>query len=345
VISERHFHQPFHYLLRQSIYLGFGIMVAFIVLRIDTRFWEKVSAPLILVSIVLLAAVLVPGIGRSVNGSMRWIGVGPMGMQISELVKLCVIIYIAGYLVRRGDELRQRASGFLKPMFVLAIIGALLLKEPDFGATVVILATAMAMMFLAGVRFWQFMLLLFVVAVIVALIAVASPYRVARLTTFLNPWAQQFDSGYQLTQSLIAFGRGGWLGVGLGESVQKLFYLPEAHTDFIFAVLVEELGLIGVSVVIGFYTLLVARILAIGRNAHHIGKLFSAYMAYGFAFWFGLQAMINMGVTSGALPTKGLTLPLISYGGSSMLVMCTVLALIMRIDHETRREILGHRLG
>lgn len=338
VISQQQYHQPFHYLTRQVIHLLVGLVAALIVLRIDTQVWYKSSGLLLLMSMGLLIAVLIPGLGHSVNGSMRWLGVGPVRMQVSELVKFGSIIYLAGYMVRREEELRTQASGFLKPMLILAVVAGLLLLEPDFGAAVVIIATALGLLFLAGVRLWQFVALMSVVSVAVAVMAVSSPYRVARLTTFLNPWAKQFDSGYQLTQSLIAFGRGSWFGVGLGESVQKLFYLPEAHTDFLFAVLAEELGLLGVLSVIGLFVLLISRALLLGRRAAHQGNKFSSYVSYGFSLWLGLQAMINIGVNSGVLPTKGLTLPLMSYGGSSILINCMVIGLLLRIDYETRQQ-------
>lgn len=341
VISERQYHQPFHYLAKQVFFLGVGVCFGLIVLRLEIAWWEKVSGVLLLGSMILLVLVLIPGVGRSVNGSMRWIGFGPVGMQVSELAKLCVIVFMAGYLVRREMEIRTQVIGFIKPMAILCVVCLLLLKEPDFGAAVVIMATALTMMFMAGVRIWQFTILLLLVAGAIAFLAVSSPYRLTRLTTFINPWATQYDSGYQLTQSLIAFGRGGWFGVGLGDSVQKLFYLPEAHTDFLFAVLAEELGLAGVLAVFALFTLLIGRGLLIARRAQQEGLLFNSYFAYGLSTWLGLQAMINVGVNSGVLPTKGLTLPLMSYGGSSMLVNCIVIALLLRIDHETRWKRLG----
>lgn len=341
VISEKQYHQPFHYLIRQTSYLGIGIVLSLMIMRFDIKYWQNSRTVLLLAAIFLLAIILIPGIGRSVNGSIRWIGAGPFGLQVSEFAKLAVIIYLSGYLVTHEYEVRNSILGFLKPMLILAIIGGLLLKEPDFGATVVIFATALGMMFVAGVRIGPFIALVCVVAAGIALLAVASPYRMQRLTTFLNPWDKQFDSGYQLTQSLIAFGRGGWLGVGLGDSVQKLFYLPEAHTDFLFAVLAEELGLIGILVIFLLYSLLVVRGLLIARRAQLADKFFAGYVAYGLSLWLGMQAAINIGVNSGLLPTKGLTLPLMSYGGSSMLINCIVIALLMRIDHETRWDMLG----
>ncbi|MCW5590007.1 MAG: putative lipid II flippase FtsW [Legionellales bacterium] len=336
VISYKLYNTPFHYLIRQSLYLSAGLISAFIILRIEISVWQKISPYLLFVSFFLLIAVLIPGIGRRVNGSMRWIGFGPIGMQISEVVKLTIILYLSGYLLRRGDEVRQNFMGFLKPMAVLGLVAVLLLKQPDFGAAVVIIVTALGMMFLAGVRLWQYLVLILLVGIAFAVLAISSPYRMQRLTAFLNPWANPFQSGYQLTQSLIAFGRGGWWGVGLGESVQKLFYLPEAHTDFIFAVLGEELGLVGMLATIGLFSLFIFRALNVARKAQFLEEYFSAYVAYGIALWMGLQVVINIGVNTGLLPTKGLTLPLISYGGSSVVVFCWALAILLRIDHENR---------
>jgi len=241
---------------------------------------------------------------------------------------------LSSYLVRRADEVQTRAIGFLKPMLILGLVALLLLLEPDFGAMAVIMATALGMMFLAGVRLWQYVVLfLMVVAGLVGL-AFSSPYRMARLTAFLHPWANQFDSGYQLTQSLIAFGRGGIFGVGLGDSIQKLFYLPEAHTDFLFAVLAEELGLVGELVVLALFGVLVGRALWLGRKAYELGEYFSAFLAYGLGLWIAFQAMVNIGVNAGLLPTKGLTLPLMSYGGSSVLINCVVVAVLLRMSSD-----------
>ncbi|MBS0359349.1 MAG: putative lipid II flippase FtsW [Proteobacteria bacterium] len=341
VISERQFHEPFHYLTRQVVFLVGGLIAGLVLLRVDMEFWQKTGGIWLILSLFLLTAVLIPGIGRTVNGSTRWIAFGPVALQVSEIAKLSVIIYLAGYLVRRHEEVRLRMIGFLKPMFILSIAAVLLLKEPDFGAVVVMFATALGMMFLAGARLWQFIALLIAVGAAVGGLAVSSHYRLARLTAFLDPWANQYDSGYQLTQSLIAFGRGGWFGVGLGESIQKLFYLPEAHTDFLFAVLTEEWGLMGALIVIILFAIFIIRSFQIGRQAQHQGNLFNAYLAYGIGLWVGLQAMINIGVNSGVLPTKGLTLPFMSSGGSSLLVNCIGLALLLRIDHETRWRKLG----
>ncbi|KTD65088.1 putative lipid II flippase FtsW [Legionella shakespearei] len=343
MISTKYFHQPFHFLIRQACYLFAGLMLALIVIRTDSDFWQKISMPMLIVCLLMLLLVLVPGIGRSVNGSRRWLSFGPIGIQVSELAKLTMIFYLAGYLVRQQKAVSESILGFIKPMVILGVVSVLLLMEPDFGATVVISGTVMAMLFLAGVKLRYYIGLMIVVISALAVLAVSSPYRVARLTAFLDPWADQYNSGYQLTQSLIAFGRGGWFGLGLGESIQKLMYLPEAHTDFLFAVLAEELGLFGILVVMALYSILVFRGLTIAYTAHVQERLFASYTAYGLTFWLALQAAINMGVNAGLLPTKGLTLPLLSYGGASMVINCVVIALLLRIDHENRWQSLGLR--
>ncbi|MFZ4076826.1 MAG: putative lipid II flippase FtsW, partial [Legionellaceae bacterium] len=342
-VSTKYFHQPFHFLIRQVCYLVFGCLLAIVIMRVDSSFWEKNSVFLLLICVVMLILVLIPGLGRVVNGSRRWLALGPVGIQVSELAKIILILYLSGYLVREHQRDQQSVLGFIKPMIVLGIVGGLLLLEPDFGATVVITGTVMVLLFLTGVRLRYYFGLLLVVGVALVVLAVSSPYRMARLTAFLNPWADQFNSGYQLTQSLIAFGRGGWFGLGLGESVQKLFYLPESHTDFLFAVLAEELGLFGILLVLILYSILVMRGLMIGFRAYTQHRLFAAYTAYGITFWLGLQAAINMGVNAGLLPTKGLTLPFLSYGGASLVVNCMVVALLLRIDHENRWQSLGLR--
>ncbi len=336
VVSQTQFHSSFHFLIKQSIYMMLGLLAVSIVIRIETTLIQKIAPYFLLLTFLLLILVLVPGIGREVNGSTRWIGVGPIGFQVSELAKLFAILYMADYLARRNQEVKTQVSGFLKPMILLGVMALLLLKEPDFGAATVIMATALAMMFLAGAKFWQFLVLLGSVASALAALAISSPYRLARLTTFLNPWSHEYASGYQLTQSLIAFGRGGWFGVGLGDSIQKLFYLPEAHTDFLFAVLAEELGMAGVLAVIALFGIIVWRALVIARRAHERNNLFGAFLGYGLGLWMAMQAMINIGVNSGLLPTKGLTLPLMSYGGSSLIVMLTLIGLLIRIDYELR---------
>jgi cell division protein FtsW len=343
VVSDHQLHQPFYFLYKQLIYLVAGALLGSIVVQFEIEFWEKTAGILLVSAMVLLALVLFPGIGHSVNGSTRWIGLGFIGIQVSELAKTAVVIYMASYLYRYNADIKINFLGFLKPMGVLIVISALLMREPDFGAAVVIITTALGMMFLAGMRLRYFLLLLAVVVGLLSVLAISAPYRLLRLTSFMNPWAHPFNSGYQLTQSLIAFGRGGWFGVGLGNSIQKLFYLPEAHTDFLFAVIAEELGLLGVIAVISLFTFLIAKIFLIGRQAQKLGQHFAGYMAYGFGLWFVIQFVVSMGVNSGLLPTKGLTLPLMSYGGSSMLVNCITIAILLRIDYENRMLSVGLR--
>jgi cell division protein FtsW len=339
VISERHFNYPFHFLLHQLAYLMLGLCVGVFAFRLSLEKWQLIGTYLFIITLVLLVLVLIPGIGHRVNGSTRWIGLGPLTIQVSELAKFSMILYLAGYLVRRDVEVQNSMRGFLKPLILMGIISILLLCEPDFGATTVILLTALGMMFLAQVRLWQFIVLFILIAGALSFIAISSPYRVQRITTFLHPWENPFDSGYQLIQSLIAFGRGGLFGVGLGNGVQKLFYLPEAQTDFLFAVLAEELGFLGECIVILLFILLVGRTLRLGKNALLANKNYEAYVAFGFGLWLGIQAIINIGVNSGLLPTKGLTLPLMSYGGNSLLINCMVLAILLRISHDCRAEI------
>ncbi|MGB6975918.1 MAG: putative lipid II flippase FtsW [Gammaproteobacteria bacterium] len=336
VISDRQYGQPFHYLIHQVICLILGLAIGWVVLRIRLEYWQKCSGYLLLFSLLLLIVVLLPGIGHQVNGSSRWFSLSFISFQASELAKFCVIIYLASYLVRHQQAVRQDFIGFIRPMLVLGLVSLLLLMEPDFGATTVIFATVLGVMFLAEMRLWQFIVLFLLVAAGLTLLAFSSPYRMVRLTTFLNPWANPFASGYQLTQSLIAFGRGGLWGVGLGNSIQKLFYLPEAHTDFLFAVIAEELGLIGELIVVGLFAVLVGRTLFIGHIAQRKNQLFVAYLAYGFGLSLGLQVLINIGVNAGVLPTKGLTLPLMSYGGSSMLINCVIIAILLRAAYEAK---------
>lgn len=342
-IAERELGQPFYYLLRQAAYIGVGLVLALAVLRTRLSYWEKAGAALLALGVGLLILVLIPGIGRQVNGSLRWLAFGPFNVQPSELVKLCVVVYMSGYLVRRGQDVNDSAHGFLRPVGIVAVIALLLLMEPDFGATVVIVSTVLGMLFLNGVRLRHFGALIALASTALAILAFTSPYRLQRLTTFLDPWADPYNSGFQLTQALIAFGRGEWFGVGLGGSVQKLFYLPEAHTDFLFAVLAEELGLAGACLVIGLFGVLVWRAFSLAKLADQAGQRFAALLAYGLGLWLALQSFINLGVNMGMLPTKGLTLPLMSYGGSSIVVSCVAIALLMRIDKELRSKELGVR--
>ena len=335
-IAQEQFGEPFYFLVKQSEYLLLGLFLAGIVFRIETKTWEKFSYVLLFLGLLLLVLVLIPGIGRRINGSRRWLNLVVVGGQVSELVKFCMIVYFAGYLQRRSKDIKTGIKGYILPIIILTLVSILLLLEPDFGATVVILSTVLGLMFLAGGRVKYFLGMFLMVATAIGLLAISSPYRMARLTAFLNPWENQFGSGYQLTQSLIAFGQGGWFGVGLGDSVQKLFYLPEAYTDFLFAVIAEELGLVGVMAVIGLFELLITRAFRIGFSACKQGQFFSGYMAYGFALCLAMESMINIGVNCGILPTKGLALPFISYGGSSLLINCLMLAVLLRVDYENR---------
>ncbi len=279
---------------------------------------------------------LVPGIGHEVNGSRRWVRLGIMNFQVSELSRVLLLTYLASYAVRRAEELRADFKGFLRPCIVLGLAAVLLLAEPDFGAATVLMTTGLAVLFLAGARIRHLLVPLVLGIAAMATLAVTSSYRMRRLTAFRNPWEDPFDSGFQLTQSLIAIGRGEWFGVGLGSSVQKLFYLPEAHTDFVFAVLAEEFGFAGVLAVIALFALLVGRALAISRNAARAGLAFQSLLAAAVGIWLGLQVFVNVGVNMGLLPTKGLTLPLLSYGGSSMLVTLGWLGVLLRVHHETQ---------
>lgn len=342
VISDKSLQQPFYFLFKQLVYLAIGIAIGGVVVaQFNMDFWEHHGGNLLLCVMLMLALVLIPGIGHRVNGSARWLGIGPLGFQVSELAKFSMVIFMAGYLVRRNAEIQQKLSGFIKPMAILATVAVLLLREPDFGATVVVTITALGMMFMGGMRVQHFATIVLGAAGALAVIAISAPYRLARLTTFMDPWKRPFDTGYQLTQSLIAFGRGGWFGTGLGKSIQKMFYLPEAHTDFLFAVIAEELGLVGMLVVISLFALLVVRIFMMGREAQKLDRHFAGYVAYGFGMWVAIQFIVSIGVNSGLLPTKGLTLPLMSYGGSSVLVNCVMIAVLLRIDYENRLIALG----
>lgn len=332
--SATYANNPYHFIMRHGIYLCLALTAGLVTIAVPMEIWQKSGPYLLLFALAMLVLVLI--IGREVNGSKRWLDLGIITIQVSEVTKLAVVSYIAGYLVRRRQELITQIKGFLKPLVVLMLVTFALLLEPDFGASVVILVTALSMMFLAGARLWQFVTLSAGLGIGLALLAVIQPYRWQRLQTFLDPWQDPFGTGYQLTQSLIAFGRGEFWGLGLGNSIQKLAYLPEAHTDFVFAVLAEELGFIGVVSVLALYMFLLYRMMIIGRRAVDCGQLFSGYMAWGLGITMALQAVINIGVNSGVLPTKGLTLPLISYGGSSLIVCTVAIAIVLRVDYETR---------
>jgi cell division protein FtsW len=329
---------PFYYVGRQFVAAIIGIGGGFVCLLVPMHFWRSVGPLMLLVGLALLLVVLIPGVGYTVNGSTRWLRFGTLNLQVSEPARLCLMIYLAGYLVRQNKSLREQFTGFLRPMIVLSLACGLLLAEPDFGAAIVLLATALAMLFVAGARFRDFFIFFATTAVAMAALAITSPYRLQRLTGFLDPWSDPYNSGFQLTQSLIAIGRGEWFGVGLGDGVQKLFYLPEAHTDFVFAVFAEEFGLLGSFALIALFFAFIWRIFRLGIRAAGNEQFFEAYLAIGIGTWLGLQAFINVGVNMGLLPTKGLTLPLISYGRSSLIVTLIAIGLLLRIHHELVTE-------
>ncbi|GBL05621.1 cell division protein FtsW [Glaciecola sp. KUL10] len=335
-IATRIHDNPFYFSIRHAIYIGIALVASIVVINLPMQFWRKSNPYLLFVAIALLIAVLF--IGRTVNGSTRWIVVGPITIQAAEPAKLFFFCYLAGYLVRRKDEVTEQFKGFFKPLIIFFLLGFLLLNQPDLGTAVVMFVTTIALLFLAGAKLWQFFAMFFSgLAAVVGLIVV-SEYRMRRITAFLDPWADPFGSGYQLTQSLMAFGRGSWFGQGLGNSVQKLEFLPEAHTDFIAAILAEELGFIGVLVVLTLILLMIIKALRIGHAAMAQDKSYDAFLAYAIGVWFSFQTAINIGASSGILPTKGLTLPLVSYGGSSLIVMSVAVAILLRIDFELRVE-------
>ena len=333
-ISDNVSGDPFFYVERQLLAAAIGATAGLFCLFIPMRVWQSIGPLLLLVGLALLCVVLIPGVGYEVNGSTRWVRFGAINLQVSEPARLCLLIYLAGYVVRQQKTLRERFAGFLRPMLVLSLACGLLLAEPDFGAAIVLTATALVMLFVAGARIRDFLLFFSVTLVAMVVLAITSPYRMKRLTGFLDPWADPYNSGFQLTQSLIAIGRGEWFGVGLGDGVQKLFYLPEAHTDFVFAVFAEEFGLLGSLILITLFLALLWRIFGLAKRAAAAERYFEAYLAMGLGTWLGLQAFINVGVNMGLLPTKGLTLPLISYGRSSLIVTMAAVGLLLRIHHE-----------
>jgi cell division protein FtsW len=324
------------FLKHHIIYVALGLLGGIICSCLPLQLLARYTVPLLLASIFLLAILLLPGVSRPINGSIRWLFFGPISFQPSEIAKLVLIIYIAGYMVRRNEQLQKQLLGFFIPLFVLSIITVLLILEPDFGSVVILTVTILGMLFLGGVHFNRFLALVPIIVIALALLTVSSSYRLQRLLTFTDPWNDPFKHGYQLVQSLLAIGRGSLWGTGLGGSVQKLLYLPEAHADFIFAIIAEELGLCGALIVIGIYGVFIYSGLRIGKEAYKHGLYFASYIACGITMLLALQILTNLGVTLGLLPTKGLTLPLLSYGGSSMLAVCSAVGLLFRVDFETQ---------
>ena len=335
---------PAFFLVRHAVFLAVGLIAAGLAFQVPLSTWQKISPWLFIAGFVLLALVLIPGIGREVNGARRWLPLGVANLQPSELMKLFAVLYAADYTVRKMPHMHDLKKAFLPMAGAMVAVGVLLLKEPDFGAFVVIIMIAIGVLFLGGMRARLFAILIAVLVVAFALLIVVSPYRRDRIFGFMDPWADAFGRGYQLSHALIAFGRGELFGVGLGGSVEKLFYLPEAHTDFLLAVIAEELGFAGVVLVIVLFGLLVQRAFVIGRQAVALDRLYSALVAQGVGIWIGVQGFINMGVNMGLLPTKGLTLPLMSFGGSGILANCVALAVLLRVDWENRQLMRGAKL-
>ena len=323
-----------HYVLRHCVYLLGGLVLFGACALTPLSLWQALHRPLIVAAIALCVLVLLPGIGHEANGSRRWIGMGPISVQASEAAKFFVVVYLAGYLARHHEALRRDVSALLRPLAVLGALCGLILLEPDFGSVVVLAAVASGMLFIAGARLLHFMSIIGVGAVLLGAIAVLQPYRLERFVTFMDPWSEAFGNGYQLTQALIAFGRGEWLGLGLGDGIQKLSYLPEAHNDFIFAVIAEELGLVGAIAIFVLLVALVLRIFRVAGTALAEKRHFAAFLCYGTGLLLGLQSLINIGVNTGTLPTKGLTLPFVSYGGNSLLVCCALIGLTARVQIE-----------
>lgn len=335
-VADRLTGNPYYFLTRQVLFAAVGFAALLVVWLTPIDRIERFGALALLASVALLVLVLVPGVGSTVNGATRWIPLGPVNVQVSEPVKLLLIVYLASYIVRQYTRLRLRFSGFLLPLIVVGALAALLLMQPDFGAAFVLAAIGMGMLFLAGAKLYQFLVMAGAALVVAGFVAAAAPYRVARVTAFLDPWQDPFATGFQLTQSLIAIGSGSWWGQGLGNSVQKLFYLPEAHNDFLFAVFAEEFGFVGVIVLMALYVLLVMRMFSVAQLADRAGLAFGAHVTAGVSIWIGLQTILHIGVNMGVLPTKGLTLPLMSYGGSSLVVTLVAVGLVMRIHHEAQ---------
>jgi cell division protein FtsW len=336
-IADRKYGDALFFLWRQLVALGLGVGLGVVVMRTPLEVLSRLSTLFLFVSMLLLVLVITPGVAHEVNGSMRWLKIGPLTLQASEIAKLCVVLYLAAYLVRHGDQVRNQFIGFIKPILVLMIIAVLLLLEPDYGAAAVLFATCLGMLFMAGVSLPRFLIWGVVAIAALGTVAALKAYRLARLMTFTDPWSDPFDTGFQLTQALIAFGRGEWFGVGLGASIQKMFYLPEVHTDFVLAVIAEELGFAGTVSVILLFLFVVWRCFHIGGEALRSGRAFQSYLANGVGLLLGLQAFINIGVNMGVLPTKGLPLPFISYGSNNIMMSCVAVALVLRAAHESRQ--------
>ena len=337
-------YQSCYFLLRHGVFLAIGLVTGVVAFQVPVRFWQQVAPLLFVIGFVLIGIVLIPHIGRSVNGAQRWLPLGPINLQPSELMKLFAVLYAADYTTRKLADMDSFRRGFVPMAVVMVLVGGLLLREPDFGAFVVIVSIAMGIMFLGGINARLFSFLFVFLLITFVILIWASPYRRERIFGFMDPWQDEYGRGYQLSHALIAFGRGEWFGVGLGASVEKLFYLPEAHTDFLLAVIAEELGFAGVAIVVCAFALLIQRAFAIGRQSLLLDRVFGGLVAQGIGIWFGVQSFINMGVNMGLLPTKGLTLPLMSFGGSGVVANCLALAILLRVDYENRSVMRGVRI-
>ncbi|MEY6431716.1 putative lipid II flippase FtsW [Thioalkalicoccus limnaeus] len=337
-LADRTFGDPFFYLTRQAIALGLALAAGILAFALPLSWWQRSGGILFLVGLALLVLVLVPGVGHTVNGATRWIPLGPFNLQSAEFMKLFAIVYISGYLVRHREAVLNSVHGFVRPMLLMVLAGTLIMIQPDFGTVAVMMAVVLGLMFLSGVQARYFLLLVVLVGIAFVALIILEPYRVERVLYFRNPFEHAFDGGYQLTQALIAFGRGEWFGVGLGNGIQKQFFLPEPHTDFIAAVIGEELGLAGILVLIGAFAFVTWRAFAIGARAIAEDEWFAAYLAHGIGLSIGLQAFVNLGVSLGLLPTKGLTLPFISYGSNSLIVSAMAVGLLLSIDRGQRQR-------
>jgi len=338
-LAEKQTGNDLHYLHHQAIHILVGLLLAWVCMRIPVARWEKINPMLLLISVALL--ILVLWFGQTINGSTRWFSLGFVSAQPSELMKISMIMYLAGYVVRREEQIKSSFKGFMYPVILMSFIAIFLLLEPDFGATAVISVLTFFMLYIGGVRLRQFAVLSLVMLLAFSLVALARPYRIERLKSFWDPWADPLNSGYQLSQSLIAFGRGEWFGVGIGNGIQKLFYLPEPHTDFLLAVISEETGLLGIFVVMGLFCAIIYRAARIGYLSYISHHYYAAYLAFGLGMLIGVQAFTNIGVNMGMLPTKGLALPLMSYGGSNMVASCVAVGILLRIYHEARPKQAG----
>ncbi|ASK77924.1 cell division protein FtsW [Paraphotobacterium marinum] len=339
-VSMKLFDEPFYFTIHQGSFALLALLLSFFILNIPMYWWHQISGIVLLVALFLLLVVIF--VGSTVNGASRWIPLGVFNFQPAEFAKLSLFLFLSGYLVRRHEQVQESFYGFLKPLIVLGVMGILLLAQPDFGSFVVMMVTTIGMLFIAGAKLWQFLALICVAVLSVISLVLLEPYRMERVTAFMDPWADPFGSGYQLTQSLMAFGRGGWFGQGLGNSVIKLQYLPEAHTDFIMSILGEEMGFVGVLIVLILLLTLVMKAIYIGKKSLDKNMLFNGYLSFGIGFWFAFQTLVNIGAAAGMIPPKGLTLPLISYGGSSLIIMSVAIAMLIRIDHERRVNFKVH---